>query len=195
MSALTSSMAPSWSGVSTYGKRVLELALPRRVRAEGEAGRRRARGVEPDQLGRDLLDRLAGATLGLLPVGTAEPVQRRRLATDVPRDLVELVGRHEEPVARLPALGRRVLDEQVLAGGALHGALDHLDVAADAVLLVHDVVAGPQLQRVDRVAPPARHPCASSLVDGPRLADQVGLGEHGQSQLVADEAALEAGRT
>ena len=38
------------------------------------------------------------------------------------------------------------------------GALDHLDVPADAVLLVHDVVAGAQLQRVDDVAAPARHP-------------------------------------
>ena len=35
------------------------------------------------------------------------------------------------------------------------GALHHLDVLADAVLLVHDEVAGAQLQRVDDVAAPA----------------------------------------
>jgi hypothetical protein len=38
-------------------------------------------------------------------------------------------------------------EDQVLAGGALHGALHHLDVAADAVLLVHDDVAGAELER------------------------------------------------
>ena len=84
---------------------VLELALPRRVRAEGVARATAIRArVEPDQLGGDLLDRLAGPALGLRPVGAAELVQRRRLAADVPGDLVELVGRHVEPVAGLAAL-------------------------------------------------------------------------------------------
>ena len=173
-------------------KRVLELPLPRGVRAEGEAGRGRAGGVEPDQLCRDLLDRLARATLGLLPVGAAEPVQRRRLAADVLRHLVELVGGHEEAVARLPAAGRRVLDQEVLPSRTLHRALDHLDVAADTMLLVHDVVTGAQLQRVDGVAPPARHP---PLALGGRagLTEQVGLGQQGDAVPVAHKAAFQTG--
>jgi hypothetical protein len=45
-----------------------------------------------------------------------------------------------------------VLEDEVLAGGALHGALDHLDELADAVLLVDDEVAGRSCERVDLVA-------------------------------------------
>ena len=41
----------------------------------------------------------------------------------------------------MAALARRVLDDQVLAGGAVDRAAHHLDIAADPVLLVHDVVA------------------------------------------------------
>ena len=140
------------------GEGVLELALPRRVRAEGVARRGLPGRVEPDQLAGDLAHRPAGPALRLLPVRAAEPVQRGRLAADVLGDLVELVGGHVEPVAGLAALAGRVLDHQVLAGGAGDGALHHLDVPADAVLLVHDEVAGPQLQRVDHVAAPRRHP-------------------------------------
>ena len=44
MSSFTSSMAFSWSGVSTNGKRVLQLVLPGRVGAEREA-RARCAGV------------------------------------------------------------------------------------------------------------------------------------------------------
>ena len=79
--------------------------------------------------------------------------QRGLLAADVAGDLVERVGRHEEPVRRAAALGRAVLDDEVLAVGAVDRALHHLHVAADAVLLVHDEVAGLELERVDRVAP------------------------------------------
>ena len=171
-------------GRLVVGEGVLELALPRGVGAEGEAGRRRAGGVEPDQLGRDLLDRLAGPALGLLPVGAAEAVQGRLLAADVAGDLVELVGRDEEPVAGLAALGGGVLDDEVLAGGVLHGALHHLDVAADAVLLVDDEVAGLELQRVHRVAPAAGHP-AHAAGRRPGLPEQVGLGEDHQAHRLA----------
>ena len=67
-------------GSLDVGERVLEFALPRRVRPEGVSLGRHARAVEPDELGGDLLDRLAGAALRLRPVGTAEPVQRRRIS-------------------------------------------------------------------------------------------------------------------
>ncbi len=171
------------------GEGVLQLALPRGVRAEGVAGGRHPGRVQLDQVGGDLLDRLLGPLLGLRPVRAAQPVQRRGLAADVLGDLVELVGRHEQPVAGVAPLGRRVLQHQVLAGGALHGALHHLHVPADAVRLVHHVVAGHQRQRVDRVAAPGRHP--PHVLGGGALAGQVGLGDHGQLERLVDEAVLD----
>ena len=139
---------------------VLELALPRGVGPERVALGGLARGVELDQLGGDLADRLAGAALALGPVGAAEPVEAGLLAADVAGDLVEAVGRHEEPVGRPAALGGAVLEDEVLAGGALHLALPHLHEAADAVLLVDDVVAGLELERVDLLLAPGRHPAS-----------------------------------
>ena len=168
---------------------VLELALPGAVRAEGVPLGGLPRGVQLDQLGGDLLDRLAGPALALGPVGATEPVERGLLAADVPGDLVERVGRHVEPVGRLAALGGAVLDHQVLAGRALHRALHHLDVAADAVLLVHDVVAGLELERVDLVLAPGRH--LAHVLGGRALAGQVVAGEHRQAQRLVDEPVLE----
>ena len=116
-------------------------------------------------------DRLAGAALALGPVGAAEPVEAGLLAADVAGDLVERVGRHVEPVGGLAALGGAVLEDEVLAGRALHLALLHLDEAADAVLLVDDVVAGLELERVDLLLAPGRHP---AHVAGGRRAGRTG---------------------
>ncbi len=184
-------MVVSWSGVSAYGKASSSSRCQGVSGAEGVAGRGHPRGVQPDQVGRDLLDRLLRARLGLRPVRAAQPVQRRRLAADVLGDLLQLVGGDEEPVAGLAALGRGVLHHQVLAGGALDGALHHLDVAADAVLLVHDVVAADQGQRVDGLAAPRGHP--PHVLGGRALPRQVGLGEHRQFQHRVDEAVLQGG--
>ncbi len=168
---------------------VLQLTLPRGVRPEGVAGRRHARRVQLDQVGGDLLDRLLGPLLRLRPVGAAEPVQGRGLAADVLGDLLQLVRGDVEPVAGLAALGGGVLDEEVLAGRALHGALDHLDVPADPVLLVDDEVARLQGQRVDGLTAPRRHP--SQVLAGGPLPGQVRLGQHGQLQRRIDEAVVD----
>ena len=137
-------------------ERVLHLALPRSVGAEGAAGRGLPLGVELDELGGDLADGLAGLTLGVLPVGTAHLGQRRCLAADVAAELAERLHRHVEPVAGRAALAGRVLDHQVLAPrgavAAAHLPLDHLDEPADAVLVVDDQVAGLEGERVDLVA-------------------------------------------
>ena len=137
---------------------VLELALPGGVRPEGVALGGLPGGVELDQLGRDLAHRLAGPALALGPVAAAEPVEAGLLAADVAGDLVERVGRHVEPVGRLAAPSDgAVLQDEVLAGRAVHLALPHLHEAADAVLLVDDVVAGLELERVDLLLAPGRH--------------------------------------
>ncbi len=169
---------------------VLELPLPRRVRAERVARCRRAGGVQADELRCDLADGLARPALALLPVGAAHLVQAGLLAADVAGDLVELVGRYVQPVAGVAALAGRVLQQEVLAGRPLHRALHHLDVPADAVLLVHHVVAGLELQRVDLVAAAARQPVR--LPVGRPGAGQVGLGEHRELEPVGDEPAHQA---
>ncbi len=171
------------------GEGVLQLALPGRVGAEGVSRGRHPGAVELDQVGGDLLDRLLRAGLGLGPVGAAEAVQGGGLAADVLGDLLQLVGGDVEPVAGLAALGRGVLHDQVLAGGALHGALHHLDVAAHAVLLVDDVVARLQGERVDGLAAPGGHPGA--LAARGLLAGQVGLGEDGEPEVPVDEAVVD----
>ena len=146
-------------------ERVLQLALPGRVGGERVAAGGLPGGVQLDQLGGDLADGPAGPALALDPVGAAHPVQGRVLAADVAGHLVQRVHRHVEPVGRLAALGRGVLDHQVLPDRAGHAALHHLDVAADPVRGVHDRVAGGQLERVDLVLAADRH-LAAGLVGG-----------------------------
>ena len=131
------------------GEVLLELALPGRVGREGKALLRLALGVELDQVERQLLDRLLDLGLLPLPLRAAQAVDARggALRADVLLDAVELVGGHVELVAAL------ILDEQIVAVGALaaqaHGAL----IYADAVRLVHDVVADLQVgERRDLLA-------------------------------------------
>ena len=195
MSRLTSSMARQLVGRLHVGEGVLELALPRGVRPEGVPRRGHPRRVQPDQLGRDLADRLARPALGLGPVRPAEAVQRRRLAADVPGDLLQLVGRHVQPVRRVAALAGGVLEHQVLAGGPGSGPARHLQEPADAVLLVHDVVARLELQRVDPAAPPGRHPPLVLAGDPAGAArHQVALGEQRQLERRPGEALAAAHR-
>ena len=56
---------------------LLELALPGRIGAEGEARRRLARRVDLDQLARQVADRAPHARLRALPLGAAQLRQRR----------------------------------------------------------------------------------------------------------------------
>ena len=100
-------------------ERVLELALPRGVRAERVPGRGLPRAVQPDQLGRDLPDRLAGPALGLRPVrsrragaasGASPPTYRVTWSS-------WSVGTYSRSPG-WPRLVARVLEHQVLAGRA-----------------------------------------------------------------------------
>ncbi len=159
---------------------ILELGLPRGVRAECVTLGRLSRRVELDQLAGDLAYGLPGLVLAAGPVCAAELVERGRLTTDVAADLVELVHRHEQPVGGMTALGGGVLDDEVFAGCALHDALHQLDVAADSVLLVDHEVTGCQLEWIDLLAPARRHLALGAI--GGALPDEVVVRHHGQLQ-------------
>ncbi len=73
MSRLISSMHRSWSSVSVYSNSLLELLLPGGVGGEGEAGLALPLGVELDEALGQVLHRLLGPALGLLPVGAPQP--------------------------------------------------------------------------------------------------------------------------
>ncbi|CAB4849624.1 unannotated protein [freshwater metagenome] len=161
------------------GEGVLELALPDGVSAELVALARHACGVQLDQLTRDLTHGLAGARLRLRPVGATESMHTRSLASDIARDLVELVGRDIEAIARLSALGRCVLEHEVFTRGTRDGALHHLDIAPNPVLFVHDEVTGLELQGINRLAPTGRH--LAGVSRGRLLADEVSLSEDRES--------------
>ena len=93
------------------GEAGLQLVLPRRIGAERVALHDLARGVQLQQIVGDLGHGAAGTLLHLLPVGRAQPVQRRRrlARADVARQPVGLMDGHVELVAL------RVIDLQVLA--------------------------------------------------------------------------------
>ena len=157
-------------------ERILHLGLPRGVGAERVAGRRLSLGVQRHQLGGDLTHRPAGLRLGVGPVAAAQSRQRGRFSADVPRQLIQRIHRHVQPVRRLPPFTGCVLQHQVLATRAAHDAFGHLDEPADAVLVVHHQIAGRQGQRVDDVATLGGQPLALGG-RGP-VARQIGLGDH-----------------
>ncbi len=155
--------------------------------------------VEADELPGDLLDRLARLRLRRLPVGAAHLVQTRVLTADVAADLVEGVGGHVESVTGLAAFGRRVFDDEIFArvlGGALaRRPLRHLDEPSDTVPLVDDEVSGGEVEGVDLVALAAGRQSAHVTGRGrDRPPEDVGLGEHGELEVVEDEAPERGGR-
>ena len=186
-------------GSLVVGEGLFQLTLPGGVCGEGVTARCLACRVEFHQVGSDFLDGLASAGLGLRPVAAAHLGQTRVLATHVIGDEVQLIRGHKETVGRAAALGGGVLDDQVFlhglhavdGGGAGHGAGGHLDEAADAVALVHHIVAGVQGERVDGVAAAARLKllarCGARRV-GAAAAEQFGLGEDGELGVLEQEA-------
>ena len=183
MSAFTSTMALSWSGVSWYGKRLLELVLPGRVGRERMAGR----GDAPAGRARTsscAISRTAGAhaALGALPLAAAQAAEGRRLAAGVVPYGVDLVRRHVELVVAA------VLEQQVVALDTTDGALDHPAVASDTVLVMDDVVTGLQVLEEPRaVLATAR---SRSAVGAPATGD-VALRQHRQLGARQHEPPLE----
>ena len=108
MSAFTSRIARSWSGVSTKGKACSNSACQGVSGEKAWPGRREAALVEHDELLGDLTDRCPDTAALALPLAAVQPVQRRVLAPGVRRERVDLVGRDVEPVAAA------VLEQQVV---------------------------------------------------------------------------------
>ena len=121
------------------GEAALEVARPLVLGREGVALGPRPRLVQRDELAGQLAHGGAGAGLEAIPGLAAQPGERggRPVGADVPADLVELVARHPEPVRPREGQG------QVVAGHPGDGAGLEAQQPADAVVLVHDVVARP----------------------------------------------------
>ena len=150
---MTASIAFSWSGVSRYGNDASSCCSHSLLEVVRDALARLPLRVERDQLGRELLHRLAGARLEQLPRLAAELRERGRgrVGADVARDLAELLVRDVEAVVAAER------EQQVVARDA--GDLLRLEAEqlADAVVLVHDVVAGAQVgERLQRATAEAR---------------------------------------
>ena len=118
---------------------------------ERVTGDRHADAVEADQLAGHVADGALDLGRGARPVGATQPVEARRVATQVSRDHPHLIARDEELVAR------RVFQDQVVALGAGERAMRDAGVAPHAVDPVDREVARLELIG-DRVRPPAREP-------------------------------------
>ena len=120
------------------GEHVLELLLPRVVVAEGVAGFPGAFGIELGKVEGQLLE--ARLDLGFLPFPflAAQTVELGGsvFGADELGDAVELVGGHVELVVA------RILNEQIVALGPVVLQLHHAPEQADAVQIMHHVVAG-----------------------------------------------------
>src|SRR4051794_6979612 len=163
----------------------LELAQPVGVLGEAVAVAAAALGVEVEQLARELLGGAPRARLHRLPRLAAELAQRRVAAAgaDVAADLRGLVDRHED------AGGAGEPQLQVGARGAAGGLRVGGGGLGGAVVLVDDVVAGPQVgERPERAAPAAGRAGAF----GAPPAEEAVLGDDGEAQPGGDEAVAQA---
>jgi hypothetical protein len=153
---------------------LLELPLPRALPRERVAGAGLALGVEAQELPRHVAHRLADARLRLLPRAAAQAVDRRAraLRARVLLDAVEALDGDLELVAGL------VAEDHELAGSAPHLQGLEAEEAADAVLLVDDEVARPEVAEVREEAPQAPAPPPGVEVD--LLGEDVPVGEDGR---------------
>ena len=164
-----------------------ELPQPLAVLGEAVAGAAAALGVEVEQLAGQLHRGAAGARLDRLPALAAELGERRVRAAraDVAADLRELVDRHED----LVRAGE--LEVEVVAGDAGDGLRVEAGEAGEAVVLVDDDVAGPQVgERPQRAAALAAGVHAAGAL-GAAAAQQAVVGQDGELEARGDEAVAE----
>ena len=154
------------------------------VGGEGVTAARPALGVEVEELTGELAGRAAGAGLEVQPALAAEGGERRLGArTDVAGELGELVDRDEDAVLAL------VLEVEVVAGDPADLAGLKAGEARDAVVLVDDVVADPQVGEGEAAAP-AR---GGGLRRGAAAVDEAAEGVDRDPQLGRHEALAQAG--
>ena len=132
---------------------LFEFALPRSVWAEGVTARLHSHRIQLDQVNSNLAHSLARVALDARPIATTHLAEHRRFAADILGQIVELIDRHKQGVARMAFFAWRIFDQQVFALvlPVAAGAGDQLVEAADAVNLVHHVVAGLEGQRVNHL--------------------------------------------
>ena len=135
---------------------VLQFPLPGCVGAESVTLGGLSGGIELDELGGDFLDGLARPGFAFRPVGAAHLIQGGGLRADVAGQLIELIHRHEQPVAGLAAFAGGVLDDEVVADRTLNGALYQLHEPPDPVDLVDDRVTCLELEGLNGVATATR---------------------------------------
>ncbi len=160
------------------GEGRLELELPLAVGREGVAAANLALGVEVEQLAGQGLGGRAGAGLEALPALAAERRELRLVAVgaEVAADLRELVGGREDLVLAL------VGELEVVAGDPGESLGLEAGEAGDAVVLVDDVVADPQLDRVREPRPRRRRRLRPAAVD------EAAVGDDRELQLRRNEA-------
>jgi hypothetical protein len=170
--------APPLVGRLRIREALLELALPGRIGAEGEPGRGLPRRVDLDQLAGEIADRASHAPLRALPLGAAQPAERRRRTPGVAGDAADLVGWQEDLV------GAGEVELEVLAHIVAERALRHPHVTGDAVVDVDDVVA--RLQLADQVA--GDHPLRRRQPPDARRPEELAIGEDQQPARLVHEA-------
>ena len=136
--------------------------------------------VEREQLARELADRRARARLEVLPRLAAELRERGRrcVGADVSRHLADLLVRDVQAVVTAKR------EQQVVARDAGDCLRLEAEQLADAVVLVHDVVAGAQVGERLKRSPDAR-----GLRPARALAEELRVGQQDEVQVAPHEAA------
>ena len=157
--------------------------------------RRLTDGVQADKLLRDFLNGFSRLSLCFLPVGTAHLGQCGLIRAGVFRDLIQTICGDEETVSGLASFRGSVFQDQVVPGHlaitASNGAGHQFNEAPNAVLVMDDVVARMQAERVNTLASPRGHLAhiASSCTNSPR---KIRLRDDRQFQIRSDKT-LRAG--
>ena len=103
--------------------------------------------------------------------------------------MVKLVGGDEQFVGRCAALAGCVFDDQIftcgLVGSRSDGTLSHFEEPADAMLLMHHVIAGFELHKVDGLTATFRGFCLSR---GRCTSGQVAFGKQRDFRRVVNES-------
>ena len=118
-------------------------------------------GIQTDELLRDFLNSFASLSFCFLPVGTAHLGQCGLIRAGVFRDLIQTICGDEETVSGLASFRRRVFQDQVVPGHltitATNGSGHQFNEAPNAMLVMDDVVARMQAERVNTLASPRGH--------------------------------------